>query len=112
MQPRFDFEEWARLARENPEEFESRRTAAIESFIANAPAERVPRLRGLQFRLDAERRKARTPLGAAVRMQALMREQVERLRTALNELASRPASGRPRTEAGYGKVLPFRPRDD
>jgi hypothetical protein len=111
MEPQFEFEQWARLARENPEEFERRRTAVIEAVIARASPRLAPRLRGLQFRLDVERLKARTPLGAAVRMQTLMWEQVEQLRTALNQLTASPAGAQQPTTAGCGKVLQFPPRN-
>jgi hypothetical protein len=110
MELQFEFDEWTRLARENPDEFERRRSAAIEAVIARASPELAPRLRGLQFRLDVERLKARTPLGAAVRMQALMWEQFEQLRTALNQLTAPRAVGRQPT-AVCGKVLRFPPRD-
>lgn len=123
MALQFEFEQWARLAREAPEEFERRRAAAIEQVIGAAPARLAPRLRGLQFRLDAERRKARSPLGAVVRMQAMMWDQFEALRSALNALTIEAAprgpravtrfrrSGFARTGSIAGKVLPFPDRE-
>ena len=106
----FDVEEWQRLARDNPEEFERRRVALIEAVIAEAPPEHQQRLRGLQFRIDLERRKAKTPLGAAVRLQSMMWEGLLELREALRafsggEQTSDPA---PRTAA---QILPF-PKGD
>ena len=102
----FDIEEWQRLAREDPEAFERKRKATIEAVIAEAPAEHRQRLRGLQFRIDLERRRAKTALGAAIRLQSMMWERLMELREALlvlsgGEDASEPA---PRTAA---RILPF-----
>lgn len=67
-----DFDTWANLARTDPEAFESLRQAAIEQCIANAPAENRDRLRRLQWRIDQERRRAGTPLGACIRLSRMM----------------------------------------
>jgi hypothetical protein len=102
--------EWERLAREDPAEFERRRQAAIEGAIARAPVTLQPRLRGLQFRIELERERARTPLGAAVRLNAMMWDEFQRLREALNrltELDPRRSAQAPVTPA---QVIPFRPR--
>lgn len=80
----FDAQEWARLAQEDPLEFQRRRQALIDSVIAQAPAPIQDRLRGLQCRVDLELRKARTPLAGALRLQTLMWDQFEQLRAALN----------------------------
>lgn len=69
--PPFDFEAWAKLARENPEEFERRREQEIRNVI-NARPDLQQRLEGLQFRIDAERKLARTPLKACLRLSTLM----------------------------------------
>ena len=68
----FEFDEWADLARRDAQAFEERRVRCIESFIRQAPLEHQRRLRGLQFRIDLERVRARTPLGACVRLSTLM----------------------------------------
>ena len=59
---KFDFDEWRQLAETDPEAFELRRQQAIESLITATPDNRQQRLRGLQWRVDMERRKARDPL--------------------------------------------------
>ena len=64
----FDSEEWMALARSDPEQFEKRRTQAIDEVINSAPAHIQRRLRGLQWRIDLERSRAGTPLGACVRL--------------------------------------------
>ncbi len=69
---RIDFDEWADLANNNPDEFEQRRQNCIEQFIDGVPISRQRRLRGLQFRIDMERKKARTPLGACIKLSSMM----------------------------------------
>ncbi len=79
----FNLEEWQRLAIENPQEFERKREAAIRAVIERAPPEHQPRLLQLQFRIDLERRRAKTALGATVRLQSMMWERFAALRAAL-----------------------------
>jgi hypothetical protein len=68
----FDFDRWSALAKADPQAFESWRLALIEETIASAPADCRQRMRGLQFRIDLERRRARTPLKACMRISSLM----------------------------------------
>ena len=68
----FDFDHWLALARDDPEAFEVERRALIEALILRAAPDRQRRLRGLQFRIDMERRRARTPMAACLRFQSLM----------------------------------------
>lgn len=67
-----DFDTWSDLARNDPEQFESMRLAAIEKAIAQAPVENRDRLRRLQWRIDQERRLAGTPLAACMRISRMM----------------------------------------
>lgn len=83
----FDFETWAKLAKEDPEAFERRRQEEIRKVIDARPDLR-PRLEGLQFRLDAERKLARTPLKACLRMSTLMWESFYDLKDQLDGLAA------------------------
>ena len=108
----FDFDEWRRLAREEPQEFERRRAAAIDELMARAAPERQSRLRELQARIDQERREAATPLAAAMRLQAMLADQLAQLRLALGRLGTEngpePADETPEKS---GRVLPFPRRD-
>jgi hypothetical protein len=105
----FDIDEWQRLAREDPSEFERRRQAAIEALISQAPPEHRERLRGLQFRIDLERRRAKTALAAAVRLQSMMWERFGQMREAVLAL-TREAPSSP-VEASGARILPFRKRN-
>lgn len=68
----FDFDEWKSLASNDPEAFEQRRQAVIDDFLKSVPESRQRRMRGLQFRIDMERRRARTPLGACIKISSMM----------------------------------------
>jgi hypothetical protein len=89
--PTFDFEAWARLARENPEAFERAREQEIRKLIDARP-DLQHRLEGLQFRIDAERKLARTPLKACLRLSALMWSSFYDLKDQLDGLAAGAAS--------------------
>lgn len=69
---KFNFDEWSQLAKRDPDAFEARRRLLIEQVIQHATDANRARLRGLQFRLDMERRRSRTPLGACLRISDMM----------------------------------------
>jgi hypothetical protein len=72
----FVFEEWAELARTNPEAFEQQRQQFIESFLSTTPDRHRSRLERLQWRIDRERDRAATPLSACVRISRMMMDSV------------------------------------
>lgn len=72
--PSFDFDDWAALARRDRAAFERRRARVIQRCIASAGD--ATRLARLQWRIDAERRRARTPLGACLKLSAMMWDRV------------------------------------
>jgi hypothetical protein len=67
-----DFDSWMRTAQEDPEAFEAMRLAAIEDVINRAREANRERLRRLQWRIDQERRLAKTPLSACIRLSRMM----------------------------------------
>jgi hypothetical protein len=67
-----DFDAWSKLAKADPDAFEAMRLAAIESVIKGAPEPNRERLRRLQWRIDQERRLARTPMAACLRISRMM----------------------------------------
>ena len=110
----FDFDEWSRLARNDPSAFEARRLAMIEEFLRQFPPPDQQRLRGLQFRIDMVRRRARTPMGACLKISSMMWESLlgsHGLKTALDTLLhypAQPVSARPRNLTTPARVIPFR----
>jgi hypothetical protein len=105
-----ELREWERLARENPDEFERRRREVVEAAIAQAPEALQPRLRGLQFRIDLERQRAKTPLGAAIRLHSMMWDEFQALRDALNRLAAADLRPQAKAASSPAKVIAFRAR--
>jgi len=70
------FNEWFKLAERDPSAFESVRRTLIDELIESAPTEQRQRLRCLQWRIDQERRRSSSPLGACIRMSNMMWERV------------------------------------
>lgn len=67
-----DFDEWATLAKDDPQAFEKMRLAAIDEYLASVPDTHRQRLRRLQWRIDQERRLARSPMSACLRISRMM----------------------------------------
>lgn len=72
--PDFDFEQWARLAREDPEGFEARRAETIARVIDKVPDHHRKRLEGLQWRVDLMRQHCKNPMAACLSISDLMWE--------------------------------------
>ena len=67
-----DFDQLSALATRDPDLFEHLRRQAIAQVIAKAPLEQQQRLRCLQWRIDQERRRSSTALGACIRISRMM----------------------------------------
>jgi len=110
----FDFDEWAALARTDPRAFEARRLALIEDYLGQFPNPEQQRLRGLQFRIDMERRRARTPMAACLRLSAMMWDSLlgsRGLKHALDALLLQTTNSPPPRQCRSrpaGRVIPFR----
>ena len=101
----FDFDTWAILARTAPDDFEERRRAVIESLISSS--ENVRRLRGLQWRIDIERKCARTPLKSCLRLSTLMWDAFMDLNNSLNTFAGKDCKSKsaPSHSARTAKII-------
>ena len=67
------FEVLVDMARNDPQGLETLRRSLTDAVIAAASNEITrQRLRGLQFRVDMERRRASTPLAATIRISEMM----------------------------------------
>lgn len=80
MSEDFHFDTWAALAARDPAAFEVTRRQALDKVISRNPG----RLRRLQWRVDAERRRARTPLKACLVISGMMWDAFADLRSALD----------------------------
>lgn len=108
----------AQLARDDPQAFERLRGELIENRITRAPEKIRHSLRLLQFRVDGIRRLSGSPLGASLRIQALMWEYFLQMNESLQELfgKTRPASDLPgagakakRRPAETARIIDFKP---
>jgi hypothetical protein len=91
---RFDFDEWSQLAKDDPFAFEARRIALIEAYLRQFPQSGQRRLRGpVPHRM--ERRRARTPMAACLKISSMMWESLlgrHGLKTALDTSLPQPVS--------------------
>lgn len=107
-----DFARLVKLAGDDPAAFERLRERLIEALIASAPPDKRRRLRGLQWRIDQERARSRTPMAACLRISSMMWDSVlgpDGLVEALQALASGD-QGKP--ERPSATVLDFPTRDE
>ncbi|MDX1452929.1 MAG: DUF3135 domain-containing protein [Oleiphilaceae bacterium] len=98
-----DFDELLRLASEEPDSLERLREELCNRVIAGAPPAMQARLKGLQFRIDAERRLSQHPMGACIRISRLMNESLAELQHALND----PSAYVRQKRRQQGKVVPL-----
>jgi Protein of unknown function (DUF3135) len=109
----FDFDEWVCLAQTDPEAFERRRRALIDELIVSAPERLRQRLHGLQFQIDMERRRSRTPYASCLRVSRMMWQMFvgeDGFRATLCDFAGQNTSAtlrRANTAPIQAKVLPF-----
>lgn len=99
------FEELSALARRDPGAFEALRANLVEDFIAHAPPRLEKRLRGLQFRIDGERRLARSDYASALRLFGMMWGSFDRLATLWRALPDDIRQGASPAVAPAAKVL-------
>lgn len=107
-----NFDKLLELAENDPAELERLRIELCERIIRDAPEGYRRRLRGLQFRIDMERRKAKSPMAACIAISGMMHDSFDKLRHALNEATGRRLQAEFFAEAiipsRAAKVLPFR----
>lgn len=112
----FDFDALGAMAADDPESFEMLRLAAINKLIESAPVEKRERLRRLQWRIDQERRLARNPLNACIRISRMMWNSLsgedglhDRLTDLVDFIHGRKtaSAARNHTTAGHNEVVSF-----
>ena len=103
-----DFDYWLQLAQEDPEGFESLRSATLESHICRASDAQQNRLRCLQWRIDRIRDTAKTPMAACISISDMMWDTFNHLATGYKHLDCL-RSGHTR-QLPSATVLEFSPR--
>lgn len=72
----FDFDEWVRLAREDPDAYEDLRKQLIQEVIDNTSPEIKRRLQGLQWQIDQIRSTSANPMASCLRISQMMWDSV------------------------------------
>ena len=72
----FNFNEWSKLAINDPEAFEHKRKQVIEQTILAMSATTQQRIRSLQWRIDQERKFCKSSIAACIKLSNMMWEQV------------------------------------
>ena len=107
-----EFQQWVEMAENDPELFERLRQNAINDVIEKAPIGQRQRLRSLQWRIDQERSRSKSPLGACIRISRMMWESLAGrggLLENLSRIKDSPFSqGASLSPAAKAEVLPFR----
>lgn len=108
MKP-MDFEQWADLAMNNPEQFEIMRQAAINEFLESVSADRRLRLEQLQWRVDRIRERCATPMAATIAISELMWESFYDLHDQYQGMFGTKTAKRykPIKPVKSAKILPF-----
>jgi hypothetical protein len=106
--PRFDFDAWVELARQDPQAFEKKRKHIIEAAIQGAPEQQQQRLRCLQWKLDKIRETSRTPMMACLQINRLLWENVTGEHGLLNSLQHlQRVETEPQNRRKKAKVIPL-----
>lgn len=108
MKPRLPaFDVLVDMARNDPQGLEKLRRSLTDAVIAAASNETTRRrLRGLQFRVDMERRRATTPLAATIRISEMMCQSLAALHRSM--VAPETWAMAEPVEDPDGRVLVFR----
>ena len=64
----FDFDQWAAIARQDPEQFERMRQQLIAGAIAQSPEHLKQRMEGLQWQIDQIRKQSSNPMASCLRI--------------------------------------------
>jgi len=112
------FDELKEMAQNRPDELEKLRIMLCEQIIQGAPEAQRRKLRGLQFRIDMERRRAKNPLAACIAISDMMHKSFDELRSAIQQTTRHPDHSRRLSDSARiaqatkgqlpSKVLPFR----
>jgi hypothetical protein len=72
----FDFDQWMKLAEQDPEAFEKKRRDITQATIKQAPMKMHQRLNGMQWRIDNEIKLAANPMDGCLKVYRMMMDSV------------------------------------
>jgi len=80
---KFDFDEWAQLAKKDNTAFEKKREMILKQLIDSRSSNEqdLRRLNGLQFKINMIRRQHQSPMGACIAISAMMMDKLYELVT-------------------------------
>jgi len=105
------FDDWLELAINDPEAFETARTAAIQGFLSSTPSHSRQRLTGLQWRIDMIRDKSKNPMAACQAIYSMMWDHLAGEHGMLEALKTLANDGLHTLEPVHNAdILPFQPR--
>lgn len=113
----FDFNYWLELAKKNPQAFEKERQQVVDKYINGIKDTEIQeRMRCLQWKIDTERKLAKTPMDSAVRIYDMMWESLSKNMEALQELSDllvetknrTPSPRKPVRKTYNATILPFK----
>lgn len=106
---KFDFDEWAQLAKQDNVGFEKKRSDILKQFIASCASNDndLRRLNGLQFQIDMIRRKHKSPMGACVAISEMMMDKLYELMTLDITDITLNAENQRRNKFSSNNVVPF-----
>ncbi len=103
-----DFDTLVTLHKEQPEELERIRTELTDAILENTTGDSRRRLQGLQFRINMELRRARTPEARFVKISSMMHEAFAEL----NHVLHHPGEPGATEASREARIIPFtKPRD-
>jgi len=100
----FDFDEWSGLAKSDPDGFETRRLERLERVILTGD---LNRLRGLQWRIDTERKLSKSPLKFCLHLYTLMWDSFIDFKDTTNDLVYKEAELEVVKEKSPSNVIKF-----
>lgn len=80
-----NFDDLSELAKTSPTDFEALRSQLLHEMIEKANPNTQRRLKGLQFQVEMERKRAATPQAACTKINAMMLESLSELTQLLRE---------------------------
>ena len=72
----FNFDEWAKMAKEDPEAFENMRSKMIQDVIDSTSPEIKRRMQGLQWQIDKIRSTSTNPMASCLKISQMMWDNV------------------------------------
>jgi hypothetical protein len=72
----FDFDRWARLAKDDPEAYEDMRREMVQEILDNTSPEIKRRMQGLQWQIDQVRSTSANPMASCLKISQMMWDRV------------------------------------